>query len=210
MRRQKLWDSYPRFVAGYRNGGPKGGIWPTRMVRPQSVSLGGVALPGALMVMHEPKSPWMGHADGYIGIHALRRLNMIFELDQRAMWIKPNKAIAEPYNYDRSGMEFRYSSHARQTAVTWIMPGGPADKAGIIVGDRLTAINSVEDRDLLDQPFRGAPGTTVPVKLERGGKRWAAQALVLLAFRCRARLVRQVQGAACCQAARRVQACWTR
>lgn len=175
MRKQKLWDAYPRFITGFRDGGPSGGVWPTRTVRPQGVSLGGVALPGVIMTIHDPKSPWMGHADGYIGIDVLRRLNMVFDSDRRALWIKPNKAIAEPYNYDRSGMEFRFGKYAQQAAVTWIMPGGPADKAGIIVGDRLTAINSLEDRDLLDEPFRGPPGSTVPVKLERAGQRWTAQ-----------------------------------
>ncbi|MFF3289838.1 S41 family peptidase [Streptomyces sp. NPDC003023] len=64
-----------------------------------------------------------------------------------------------------------------QVEVAKVQPGGPADRAGIEVGDRLLGIAG---RDVSRRPvtevvalLRGADGTAVTLDLERDGRRWS-------------------------------------
>lgn len=57
--------------------------------------------------------------------------------------------------------------------ISTVTSGGPASKAGIKVGDIVTEFNGksvVDSKALIDMVVHTTPGTTVPVKVVRGGK----------------------------------------
>lgn len=70
------------------------------------------------------------------------------------------------------GISFAYDSD-RQLYISYIVPGGIADKAGIIPGDRVVSVNDVEfdpDNTKYLAAFNGEEGTVCTVKLKRGSE----------------------------------------
>lgn len=169
VRRNRLWDAFPRAVPGFTSDGFDS-IWPNRTVRAERVMLGGVEIASPTIVLQKPKTGDTGTVDGYLGMEVLRRFLLSFDVERDALWMKPGAGMAAPYNYDRSGMEFRFNETAMLATVRYVMPGGPAERAGIKVGDVLPEIASRGDRERLDTLFSGPPGTVVPLRVQRGGE----------------------------------------
>ena len=74
-------------------------------------------------------------------------------------------------NYGGLGIEV----DAREEGITVVapLPGGPAEAAGIVTGDRITAVEGASTRgwtvDEASRALRGAPGTPVSIVVERPG-----------------------------------------
>lgn len=69
-------------------------------------------------------------------------------------------------------------SHEGGVLLAGVRAGGPADKAGIVKGDRVVKIGSHEVRNIRDMMFalqKHKPGDTVPVVVVRDGKRVEVQ-----------------------------------
>lgn len=64
-----------------------------------------------------------------------------------------------------------YSEDRGHVSFAWLTPEGPAARAGIIVGDRLLAVDGVvvRNRQEAEQRSHGAPGSPVTLRLVRGG-----------------------------------------
>ena len=75
---------------------------------------------------------------------------------------------------EMSGIGASLSQGARFVEVTMVLPGGPAEAAGVQVGDRIERIDgrSAESLSVNDcvQRLRGPEGTRVSVTLGRGSQ----------------------------------------
>ncbi|WP_353196060.1 aspartyl protease family protein [Parapedobacter defluvii] len=88
--------------------------------------------------------PYLG---GLIGNQILKRFNVIFNYQQREIYLKPNTLYRAPFEYSYSGMELYYINNA--TVIGSIVKDSPADLAGLKEGDVLIAIDNNASQDFV-------------------------------------------------------------
>ena len=162
----------PKFtvISGYGVGGPDY----SAIVRVKTLMLGGVVVHGLVTGLRSGKT---GAASndvdaGNVGNGVLRQFNLIFDYGNQTIAFTPNHHYGEPDQYTRSGIIL--SAASDKPVVSDVVPGSPADKAGIKPGDILLAIDGHALTDkATDRTFRGkltdAPaGGHVTLKVQLG------------------------------------------
>lgn len=88
------------------------------------------------------------------------------------------RALTEPTAFAR-GFGFRFWEPARPAVIGRIVPGGPAEKAGLRAGDRVLAVEgaAVADFPALVEAVSAQPGRDILVEYERDGVRQRARVL---------------------------------
>jgi Aspartyl protease/PDZ domain len=81
--------------------------------------------------------PFVG---GLIGNDLLRRFNMIINYPQREIHLQPNTHYLDPFDYAYTGMATYY--YDGKIYVEDIVPGSPADKAGLKTDDILISVGN--------------------------------------------------------------------
>jgi len=81
--------------------------------------------------------PYVG---GLIGNDLLRRFNMVINYPQREIHLQPNRHFLDPFDYAYTGMATYYLNG--KIYVEDIVPGSPADKAGLKPNDILLAVGN--------------------------------------------------------------------
>ena len=107
---------------------------------------------------------------------ALRGL--LESLDADSSYLTPADYKTYKADRDRAGAKaqigLNVSKRFGYATVVSVVPGGPGDKASLIDGDILEAINGVDTRDLslamIDIMLQGAPGSTLTVSVVRPRK----------------------------------------
>lgn len=80
--------------------------------------------------------------NGIIGNQILRRFQVILDYPQGKLYLKPNKRYKQKFEFDRSGLVLIVGGkNLNEYYVSKVIPNSPAAQAGIIRGDRITAIN---------------------------------------------------------------------
>jgi predicted metalloprotease with PDZ domain len=117
---------------------------------------------------------------GSIGTGVLRRFRMIVDYAHKRLVLVPNPATNTADLYDRAGI--RIGRHGAQFAIFDVVARGPGDRAGLRIGDIVTAINGVkvEQLDLfaLRQQLRD-PSANTPMDFDfvRAGRKGRARVL---------------------------------
>ncbi len=99
---------------------------------------------------------------------------MIGKLDPHSRYVSADYFKKFNQNYEGySGIGISFDVIRKRVTVMSVIPDGPADKAGLIVGDRIIAINGESaigiDRDEAPKRLMGTRGTSVRVTVEREG-----------------------------------------
>ncbi|MFZ4634427.1 MAG: hypothetical protein ACOYNO_09510 [Saprospiraceae bacterium] len=112
---------------------------------------------------------------GLIGNLFFRHFKVIFDYPNKTMWLKPAKNYADGYQFDRSGM-YLMSTGAAEGAllVQFVVPGSPAQEAGIRRGDQLlkagTLSGNPENLAAINLKLQKRAGKTVHLRLFRDGQ----------------------------------------
>ncbi len=77
---------------------------------------------------------------GLIGNDILRRFNVILNYDRRYISLTPNSHYHDQFDYSYSGLSIYWEDGVIR--VGDIMPGSPAEKAGLLVDDVVVAVNT--------------------------------------------------------------------
>src|SRR3546814_1820336 len=86
--------------------------------------------------------PYGVQRNGNIGNEVLKRFNVIFDYRHTVMYLKPNNRFGDPFEHDMSGMSLVTGGNVyRRYFITNIIPGSPADDAGLEVDDEILSIN---------------------------------------------------------------------
>lgn len=84
----------------------------------------------------------LGSRNGNIGNEVLKRFNVVFDYAYSHMLLKPNTHFDDPFEHDMSGMSLVSGGNVyRRYFITNIIPGSPADEAGLEVDDEILSIN---------------------------------------------------------------------
>lgn len=89
------------------------------------------------------------HRNGNIGNEVLKRFNVIFDYRHSSMYLKPNNRFGDPFEHDMSGMSLVSGGEVyRRYFIANIVPGSPADEAGLEVDDEILSINLRPAREM--------------------------------------------------------------
>lgn len=80
---------------------------------------------------------------GTVGSDVLSKFHVIFNYSEGYMYLKPNKSFNERFQFNTIGMNvMAFGDRLNEYYVNDIIPGSPADKAGLEVGDEVIAMNN--------------------------------------------------------------------
>lgn len=118
---------------------------------------------------------YLNGRDGLIGNNLLNRFHLVIDYQNATLWLKPNKKYQKEFVYDRSGISIIASGiHLNYFSVLNVLPGSPADEAGIHAGDRILRIGwiSANFQTLADlqAQLQKKPGKKVKIRIKRDGK----------------------------------------
>lgn len=114
--------------------------------------------------------------NGIIGNDILGRFTVIIDYIKEQMYLEPNRAYNDQFEYDRSGLFLAASGpNLNKYIVYGIIPGSPAAGAGILSGDEILAVNCLSASFFslgnLNRKFQKKAGTRVRLKILRGNNR---------------------------------------
>lgn len=83
--------------------------------------------------------------DGSLGSEILYRFNLIFDLHDSVLYLKPNKYFRTRFKYNIAGLEvIQNNLNVPRYEVVKVWQKSPAEKAGLQVGDEILKINELE------------------------------------------------------------------
>lgn len=121
------------------------------------------------------ETAYLNERNGLIGNTILNRFHLVIDYQNALLWLKPNKEYAKDFVYDRSGLNLIASgANLNYFSVLNILPGSPAEEAGIHAGDRIVRIGRLHSRfrtlAQLHHILQGKPGKKIKVVVKREGK----------------------------------------
>lgn len=88
------------------------------------------------------RRPGVPIRDGLIGNELLKRFHLIVDYVKKAVYLRPVRSWKKPVKFDRSGLQVAAGGqNLRVFMVTDVLPGSPADEAGLRRGDRIKRLN---------------------------------------------------------------------
>ncbi len=113
--------------------------------RAEWLEIGTYRIAGPLTALSKAKSGSMakGGFDGYIGCNVLRRFRVILDFGRLQATFEPNAQLGDPDEADGTGMRiWARGADLRSYYVRSVVPGSPAQEAGVQAGDALVSIGS--------------------------------------------------------------------
>ncbi|QCK13586.1 aspartyl protease family protein [Mangrovivirga cuniculi] len=111
--------------------------------------------------------------NGTIGGGVLNRFTVVFDYQNNKFYLKKNKYFKDPFELNMTGLEIMADGpRLDQVTIHYVRKDSPADRAGIIAGDKILKINSnkVENIELweISDLFSRREGKKLKLVLQRG------------------------------------------
>lgn len=111
---------------------------------------------------------------GSLGNDILRRFNVFYDFQDSCLYLKPNRSFKAPFSYNRSGMNVEKINQSFPLfSIFSVIPGSPADRAGLKQGDLIEYLNSVQAFNLtlddINNILYGHSGRLVILRIDRNG-----------------------------------------
>jgi hypothetical protein len=107
-------------------------------------------------------------SDVLLGVEALSRFDLIFDVGGKRMWMRPNAAYDQPFPHRVVGVDVKISSAAGAVEVLSVAVNSPAERAGLRQGDIITRIDG--HIAMPDALARVKEGDTVELERKDGSK----------------------------------------
>ena len=111
---------------------------------------------------------------GTIGIDILKRFNIIININNQKIYLKPNRKYNEPYRINTTGLRTRLNKDLTQCIIEAVLQQSPAEAAGLLQGDLLLSINDIkankENISKIRQLTRSTPGTKLVFVIQRNNE----------------------------------------
>jgi len=156
-------------------GGGFGGTFTSTLTRMTKLQLGPYSWTEPMLTFSGAKIGALASEDyaGNIGNQILERFRCTFDYERRVLYLEPGERYATKDRFSRSGVQLgRYGDAIK---VIQVIPGSPADRAGLDTGDEVAAIDGKPalqwTPDELQQLFEdGDVGKVVTIVSPRQGK----------------------------------------
>jgi hypothetical protein len=122
---------------------------PERLLRIGALSLDGLVVPSPLahLVQFPADNPLSRRPAGWLGTGILRRFTVSLDFTQNALYLEPLANPAGPDCYNATGLYV--IKNGGEVIVQQVIKGSPADKAGIMPGDKLAGIHGYPAEQVL-------------------------------------------------------------
>jgi len=111
--------------------------------------------------------------DGTVGFGFLKNFNVTIDIERRRVWLENFTGKVADDTIADVGVSAFFDARTKRFRIFRITPGGPADKAGLKMGDDILAIDGAEVQGMgnreLDRRLKGSPGSKVALALSRQG-----------------------------------------
>ncbi|MCC6726162.1 MAG: aspartyl protease family protein [Saprospiraceae bacterium] len=114
--------------------------------------------------------------NGVIGNEVLSRFEVIIDYPAQKLYLKPNRRFLEKFEFDKSGLVVIATDYQlSKFLVHSVIPGSPAELAGIKAGDEIKRINfaiaSLMNLKGINATMRKKEGKKIVLVVKRDGKR---------------------------------------
>ena len=157
-------------------GGGFGGTFTSQLTRMKRIELGPYAWNDPIVSLSGAEGGALASEDyaGNIGNMILERFRCTFDYERKTLHLEPGAKYAEPDRFSRAGVQLARVGDT--VTAMQVLPGSPAEKAGLHEGDRVTSVDgkpvqSLTPDALSDVFDQGAVGRKVKLETERGGKK---------------------------------------
>ena len=121
-------------------------------------------------------SSYLNDRTGIIGHRLLDHFTLTLDYIREKVYLKQVKDFDEEMGYDKSGLFLRaFGANLNKFEVFYIVPGSPADRAGLQVGDQLVRINwwptTFFNMQGIRRKLSKKPGKTIRLVVERSGEK---------------------------------------
>lgn len=166
----------PNVVSGNLGMG-LGGYLEGVIGRVKSLKINELELPGVLTWFQEIDTSLnrehLNKRNGIIGNRLLSRFHLILDFGGEVAWFKPAKNFDRLFDYDRSGLSVvAGGTGLNHFSVQQVLPGSPADEAGLQPGDRILKVGRLPapfwSLAEIQRKLEGKPGRRVRLKIRRG------------------------------------------
>ncbi len=145
--------------------------------RIDEIQLGNYKLQGVLTNFqdHTPEMNkyFQTNRDGIIGNELLSRFHMTIDYVNNRLYLEPNRKFNKKFKFDRSGLVMAAGGQkgSRVFYITYVIPGSPADIAGVEKGDVIKSVNrfpsAIFELSDLYKVFRKKIGKKIRLTVER-------------------------------------------
>ncbi|WP_426701896.1 aspartyl protease family protein [Rhodanobacter sp. Col0626] len=158
------WVEREGLLAHYATGYPQptggvGGAFTSHIAHVRSMQLGDAAMGTPLAQLTRADAGATGNPTeaGNIGQDVLSRFNVHFDYRRQSMTLLPRHRLS-PRRFAAAGLRAAKvdASHGDRFKVSWVVPDGPAAKAGLRKGDEITAVNGKHVQTMGSDDFRQA------------------------------------------------------
>ncbi len=167
-------QTVPALIANGLGGSMSGNVG-----RTQNVELAGKTLNGVITYFQPLDTTglqFLNDREGIIGNRMLKRFNVVINYTARKVWFRPEgKRWKDKFLFDRSGISIVAGGpNLRTYTISNIVPNSPAERAGIQIGDRITAVNGKTvaffTLDGILSRFEGKVGRKIKLRCRRNGE----------------------------------------
>lgn len=164
----------PTYIANGLGGNLEGSVG-----RASEVQIGGKNLQNVITYFQPLDTiglKFLNDREGIIGNRLLRRFNVVINYTNNEVWLRPvGSRWKSKFQFDRSGITvLAGGNNLRTYTIASIVPGSPADLAGLRIKDRITGINgkSVGFMTLsgIIRKLIGKPGKKIKIRYSRDGE----------------------------------------
>ena len=115
--------------------------------------------------------------NGSVGGETLSRFTVVFNFPKEVMYLKKNHAFKKGFHYNLSGITVKAKgAHLEVFEITAVRRQSAADRAGVLEGDIIVAINgllaSTIDLNVINALLNYRPGKKMHLTLDRDGTRY--------------------------------------
>jgi hypothetical protein len=129
-------------------------------------------LPVTMAIAEAGASSWSGPM-GILGNGVLKHFNVFIDLQQKRLYLEPNRLYHDQFEVNCSGLELVADDTFQRVIIDHVYAGSPAEEAGLKVGNEIVQINGANVSDFQLPQIRSIlsqDGEEVEILIDREGE----------------------------------------